>query len=72
MLFQEGTTWNGHLPALGAGVRINKLGPYLGKGAVWQASGALIEEPGGFLDAESAMLTVEAIVTADGDTVEGR
>jgi hypothetical protein len=72
VLFQEGTTWSGHLPALGATVGINKHGPYLGKGAVWQASGGLIEQAQEFSDAESAMLAVEAIVTANGDTIEGR
>lgn len=72
VLFVEGTTWTGSLPALGTAVGIDKLGPYLGTQAVWRASGQLIGQPQDFPDAETAMRAVEAIVKAGGDTVEGR
>jgi hypothetical protein len=72
VLFQEGTTWSGSLPALGATVGVNKMGPYWGEEAVWRASGGFIDQVQDFPDAESAMRAVEAIVTANGDTIEGR
>lgn len=71
VLFEEGASWKGTLPALGVAAGIAKLGPYVGDVRIrYSVSGPIVENAQDYDTFEGAMRAVEAVVRATGDTIE--